>query len=65
MRHRTSSTTAKKQTLADQISLFSVRGDNLKNSDQTPNDDDIEEGRYQKEGKRPHPIRVHSQQYRV
>ena len=45
MRHRTSSTTAKKQTLADQISLFSVRGDNLKNSDQTPNDDDdIEEG---------------------
>ena len=64
MRHRTSSTTVKKQTLADQISLFSVRGDNLKNSDQTPNDD-IEEERYQKEGKRPHPIRVHSQQYRV
>ena len=49
MRHRTSSTTAKKRTLADQISFFSVmvgeRGENLKNSDQTPNDDDdIEEG---------------------
>ena len=55
MRHRTSSTTAKKQTLADQISFFSVmvgeRGENLKNSDQTPNDDDdIEEGGNQKEG---------------
>ena len=41
------------------------RGENPKNSDQTPNDDDNEEGRYQKEGKRPHPIREHSQQYRV